>query len=782
LKEELEPEERCVEAMQANNRHNPADKNSRGCYLNVMVAFDGRDKERKVLLGGIVFEYYFPSNTAIITYLVTNPNVRGQGSAIFLGINAWGVMQQQSQRHGHPHPHVIFCEVNDPSLISDSEDAISPLSRLRAFQQMGVRQMERFSYVQPALQGQTERARDMLLAVVVGPMTPRDEATGSSYVDSAHVRAFLEDFYTDLCPELLNHPQGLASDKDYAAMLKCLEGRPRILLKDFDLSRFKPATKRKPQPAAVEGALTQRTGGAAPSVPVHIVIVGSGLSGLACARGLRDAGFHVTILEGRNRIGGRIYTGRSYDTRIDLGAAWLHGLEGNPLAELALARLPSLKLYKNNEQAIVLFDRQGKQMDASAVFEGYMKFVQLLDTLQSEFNPQELDRDDEGPQGYEAWKRTQPKVQQSLQDAITQLYAKHSKLHYTNEQDKVVMQFMFSQLESLQGASMFNLNARDYDHGIQYEGGDNIVVSGFQNITKMLSADLDCPIRLGHKVDRIEWQPKKGDEVPPPAPSAAEADSSKAPKATLSTLPKVRVHVTLDGETSGSAAPIDCHGVVVTSSIGVLKSRMTSFVPSLPPWKESSIEHVGSGLFNKVVLRFDKVFWPESADYIGFNFPAPGQEGATDASLDAAHAVRSNSWFVNYAPVAKVPILIAMLTGPLAEAMEKLPDAAVVAEMMRRLRVMFGDAVPSAPSDVLITRWGADPYSLGSYSYLKKGGSIVDHEHIGAPVGNSIFWAGEHTSLDRFGYADGAYVSGLREAQRIIDLYQHLREQPKAKL
>jgi monoamine oxidase len=485
----------------------------------------------------------------------------------------------------------------------------------------------------------------------------------------------------------------------------------------------------------------------------------------------------VTVLEGRTRTGGRVYTGRLHETRIDLGAAWLHGLEGNPLAELALARLPTLKLYKNNEQAIVLFDREGRQMDSAAVFEGYMKFVQLLDTLQSEFNPEERDGDDEGAQGYEAWKRTQPRIQASLQDAITELYAKHAKLHYVTEQDKVVMQFMFSQLESLQGAAMVNLNARDYDHGITYEGGDNIVVSGFQNISMMLSADLDC-IQLGQKVERIEWQPTKGDEVAPPPPTPADASaaaaSAAAPKATLSSLPKVRVHV------EKGTAPIDCHGVVVTSSIGVLKSGMTTFNPPLPPWKQSSIAGVGSGLFNKVVMRFSKSFWPASADYIGFNFPAAST--AADRSLDVAHAERSNSWFVNYEPVSKVPILIAMLTGPLAEAMEKLPDAEVVAEMVRRLTVMFGADNVSQPTDILVTRWGQDPYACGSYSYLRKGSAIGDFEHIGAPVGRSIFWAGEHTSTDRFGYADGAYVSGLREAERIIGLYAHLGQKPTSKL
>ena len=76
-RQELEPVEKWVSALELNASHRAGE--GTGCYLNVMVCFDGKDKDRKVLIGGIVFEYYFSSNTALITYLVTNPNVRGQG-------------------------------------------------------------------------------------------------------------------------------------------------------------------------------------------------------------------------------------------------------------------------------------------------------------------------------------------------------------------------------------------------------------------------------------------------------------------------------------------------------------------------------------------------------------------------------------------------------------------------------------------------------------------------------------------------------------------------------
>ena len=59
------------------------------------------------------------------------------------------------------------------------------------------------------------------------------------------------------------------------------------------------------------------------------------MSGLAAARRLADGGMDVTVLEARDRIGGRTWTDTSLGMPIDLGGAWIHGTENNPLVELA---------------------------------------------------------------------------------------------------------------------------------------------------------------------------------------------------------------------------------------------------------------------------------------------------------------------------------------------------------------------------------------------------------------------------------------------------------------
>jgi monoamine oxidase len=67
-----------------------------------------------------------------------------------------------------------------------------------------------------------------------------------------------------------------------------------------------------------------------------VVIVGAGAAGLAAGKRLREAGKEVTILEARDRIGGRAHTDtETLSAPFDLGCHWIHAPEVNPLARLA---------------------------------------------------------------------------------------------------------------------------------------------------------------------------------------------------------------------------------------------------------------------------------------------------------------------------------------------------------------------------------------------------------------------------------------------------------------
>ena len=56
------------------------------------------------------------------------------------------------------------------------------------------------------------------------------------------------------------------------------------------------------------------------------IVIGGGIAGLAAARELARAGVAVTLLEAKERCGGRIHTLRQNDFPVELGAEFVHGL------------------------------------------------------------------------------------------------------------------------------------------------------------------------------------------------------------------------------------------------------------------------------------------------------------------------------------------------------------------------------------------------------------------------------------------------------------------------
>src|SRR3982751_5106419 len=80
----------------------------------------------------------------------------------------------------------------------------------------------------------------------------------------------------------------------------------------------------------------------ATNLSTDILIVGAGASGLGAARDLSKTGFHVTVVEARSRIGGRIYTDHDPDEKlpIELGAEFIHGKPPELFSLIDEAHLP----------------------------------------------------------------------------------------------------------------------------------------------------------------------------------------------------------------------------------------------------------------------------------------------------------------------------------------------------------------------------------------------------------------------------------------------------------
>lgn len=195
--------------------------------------------------------------------------------------------------------------------------------------------------------------------------------------------------------------------------------------------------------------------------------------------------------------------------------------------------------------------------------------------------------------------------------------------------------------------------------------------------------------------------------------------------------------------------------VVVTLPLGVLKRGDVEFVPALPRWKEAAIQSMGFGLLNKVFLRFDGVFWDIDSDYIGF-----------------ASSVHGEFYlFVNLVPVTGTPVLMSLVSGSFAERLEEADDRETVHRAMTVLRGIFGDDDVMEPIDFCVTRWGQDRFSRGSYSFIATGCNGEHYEKLSYSVRDKLYFGGEHTIRKWPASVHGAYLSGIREARKIMNTH-----------
>ena len=121
-----------------------------------------------------------------------------------------------------------------------------------------------------------------------------------------------------------------------------------------------------------------------------------------------------------------------------------------------------------------------------------------------------------------------------------------------------------------------------------------------------------------------------------------------------------------------------------------------------------------------------------------------------------------------------LPALACISSGAFAAtAWKRMNYKAVVKAALSSLERSYGEQATSLFRRSVVSDWGRNPYARGSYSFVAVGSSGCDYDELARPVGTRLFFAGEHTNGQHPATATGAFLSGLREAQRIDHAARH---------
>jgi len=423
-------------------------------------------------------------------------------------------------------------------------------------------------------------------------------------------------------------------------------------------------------------------------------VIGAGIAGLTAARDLVVDGYDVAVLEARERIGGRIWTSHELSVPTDLGASWIHGFENNPLARLArrhditILRTDISSVTPARYRSVALYDEDGRRLSTAETAEMSELMADYLDFIAA--------TQKEG-------------VEMSLL-AVEEAFA--ASEGFDAERRRRLNFIARTYLEHEWAGPRSEVSLLEFDKTLGFAGHDRVFPEGYSQITDRLAEGTH--ILLGHEVKQVDYSGTRVDVLT-------------------------------------NRGSFQANQVLVTVPLGVLQAGRIAFNPSLPRDKREAIRQTRMGVFNKIFLKFDSVFWGDDYELIGYM-------GSQDSDWPE---------IVNFHKIAGLPVLLAFSAGAAGEQNELRSDAELVACLMGCLRKMYGQNIPE-PSGHLITRWNQDPFSLGSYSYTPVGSKQSQRRHIGMPVENRVFFAGEATSQLFPSTVHGAFLSGVRAAYEIM--------------
>ena len=439
-----------------------------------------------------------------------------------------------------------------------------------------------------------------------------------------------------------------------------------------------------------------------------VTVIGAGLAGLSAAYDLQRAGWKVIVLEARDRVGGRVYSVRSF-AHGQVAEGGGEFIEENHTHMLALAKHFNIKLglagsWQSQSGDWACFDgKAGRVSDkdlwgfdlAGEIERGWESMAGLSKNISDPYRPQaarEAERLDS--QSAMDWIQSL-----DVHPIVKKYFRTYIRSEYTCEPERL------SLLDLCRNAKMYYSTTGRLPSS-RVIGGNDLIPHAL--------ADALPDVRLNAVVKSV--------------------------------------HVALDG-VAVTYQQGDSY-VTVNSDFAILATPLTTarlieFNPPLPAAHECMVNEISYGAVTKVMIQYRKRFWNE----IDWN-------GRMGSDLPIGY-----TWHATSHLESDDGILTVYTGGEPGTKLSELSDEERIRVAVEEIGKLFPGTSDLIEHTTTVA-WINEPFTCASYMALAPGDVLKHWKTLFEPAGR-LFFAGEHATAIQ-GFMEGAVESGQRAAVNII--------------
>ena len=435
-----------------------------------------------------------------------------------------------------------------------------------------------------------------------------------------------------------------------------------------------------------------------------VLIIGAGAAGLAAAQDLSAAGLKVIVLEARDRIGGRIYSHHDPSVPVPLELG----------AEFVHGKSPDL--FEIIEEAHLPFSEAAERhwfFENGELIKSY-DYWSKVDQLMEQMKSVEVDC------SFKTYLDSLPDdVETKRAKAVATRYVEG---FHAARIDRIGVHALIKvneALEQIDGFRSFRL------------------LKGYRGVCDWLRQQAESQgaiFQLNAVATELNWERDRVEVI------------CGSPQQT---------------------ARFNARRTVITLPLGVLQAAdhqpgVVRFSPELPREKLEAVHALEMGHVVRIVLQFENRFWED------LDIPGNGAEDLSQLGFIHYPEAAVPTWWTMLPE--KVPVLVGWMGGPAAEQFSSLDQDSVIAGAIESLMRIFGvteQYLRSRFKASFMHNWQTDQFTRGGYGYVPVNAGDAQPA-LSRPVDNTLFFAGEATSVGHIGTVHGAIQSGHRAAKEVM--------------